>query len=133
MLLGEPIAGTKEALLAVNQMFAGATVSDYDVALAWYKRFMGRPPDFFPNEKEAVWQVTDTGWIYIVAGDSTRAGSGLLTLMVENLEARIAEIAHRGIEVGEIDWVVPGSVRSVWITDPEGNRIQIGQVFASET
>lgn len=36
-------------------------------------------------------------------------------------------IAQRGIETEGIEWVVPGSVLSAWITDPEGNRIQIGQ------
>jgi predicted enzyme related to lactoylglutathione lyase len=112
----------------VNLLFAGTAVSDYDVALDWYERFMGRPPDLVPQENEAAWQVTDSSWIYIVA-DAGRAGGGLLTLRVHDLEAHIAEIARRGIETGEIDWVVPGSTRSAWITDPEGNRIQLGQVI----
>lgn len=119
--------------MAVQQMFAGTAVADYDAALAWYERFMGRPPDFFPQEKEAVWQVTDSGWLYIVADDATRAGAGLLTLMVDDLEDRVAEIAGRGIETGEIDWVVAGEVKSAWITDPEGNRIQIGQALGGES
>jgi hypothetical protein len=118
--------------LTVNQIFAGAAVADYDVALAWYGRLMGRPPDLIPHEHEAVWQVTDTGWIYIVA-DPDRAGRALLTLMVDDLEAHVDGIARRGIVTGEIDWVVPGSARSVWITDPEGNRIQLAQVLGNGT
>jgi predicted enzyme related to lactoylglutathione lyase len=31
-----------------------------------------------------------------------------------------------GIELGPVE-TVAGSVRTTWITDPEGNRIQIGQ------
>ena len=54
----------EESPLAVQQMFAGTAVADYDAALAWYERFMGRPPDFFPQEKEAVWQAPrrSAGW-----------------------------------------------------------------------
>jgi len=117
--------------MVVNQIFAGASVADLDIARAWYERLMGRPPDLTPNEHEACWQVTDTGWVYIIA-DADRAGCGVLTLLVDDLEARAAEIAQRGIETGEIDWVVPGSVRSVWITDPDGNRIQLGEVRADD-
>lgn len=114
--------------MPVNQIFAGAAVADFGVARAWYERLMGRPPDLVPNDQEACWQTTDTGWFYIVA-DADRAGNGLLTLLVDDLETLVAGIAQRGIEVGAIEWVVPGSVRSVWITDPEGNRIQLGQVL----
>lgn len=119
------------AYMAVNQIFAGAAVADFEVARAWYARLMGRPPDLIPHEREACWQVTDAGWVYVVA-DADRAGKGLLTLLVDDLETHVAEIARRGIETGEINWVVPGSVRSMWITDPDGNRIQLGQVLADD-
>lgn len=118
--------------MTVNLLFAGTAVADYDAALAWYERLMGRAPDFFPHEREAVWQVTDTGWIYIV-DDAARAGGGLLTLMVDDLEARVDEIGRRGIETEGIAWVVPESTRSAWITDPEGNRIQLAEVLSEGT
>ncbi len=118
--------------MVVNQMFAGTSVTDFETARAWYERLMGRPPDLVPHAAEAVWQVTETGWFYIVA-DAPRAGMGLLTLMVDDLEAHVDGIAQRAIETGTIEWVVPGSVRSVWITDPDGNRIQIGQVLGDDT
>jgi predicted enzyme related to lactoylglutathione lyase len=124
---------TRERDLTTHHLFAGIAVADFDTALAWYARFMGRPADMVPHEREAVWQVTETGWVYIVADDAARPGGGLLTLMVDDLDARIAAIAERGIETGRVAWVVPGEVRSVWITDPEGNRIQIAQVLASES
>ncbi len=118
--------------MAIHQLFAGTAVTDFDQALAWYERFMGRPPDFFPHAREAVWKVTETGWIYIV-DDAARAGGGLLTFMVDDLEDRVAEIAGRGIETGEIAWVVPESTRSAWITDLEGNRIQLAEVLDGES
>jgi hypothetical protein len=42
----------KEALLTINHVFAGIAVADYDSALAWYKRFFGRPPDVIVTENE---------------------------------------------------------------------------------
>ena len=77
-------------------LFAGTAVTDFAEARAWYERLMGRPPDMLPHDAEAVWQVTDTGWIYIVA-DADRAGRGLLTLMVDDLDTRMTGIADRGI------------------------------------
>lgn len=119
--------------MAVQQLFAGIAVADFGAARDWYERFMGRPPDMIPHEREAVWQATDSAWLYINQGDATAVGSGLLTLMVDDLDDRVAGIAARGIEVGEITWVVPGEVRSAWVTDPDGNRIQLGQMVTGET
>jgi len=67
----------------IRWFFAGVAVADYPSARAWYQRLMGRPPDFIPHEHEAVWQVIENAWIYVVA-DSERAGKALLTLMVDD-------------------------------------------------
>jgi catechol 2,3-dioxygenase-like lactoylglutathione lyase family enzyme len=79
--------------LAVSHVFAGIPVADYDAALAWYERLLGRPPDVIVTDKEAMWQVADRGWIYVV-GDTKRAGNALLTLLVDNLEDHVAELAE---------------------------------------
>jgi len=42
--------------MAIHELLAGVPVADYRSALGWYERLLGRPPDFFPNESEAVWQ-----------------------------------------------------------------------------
>jgi catechol 2,3-dioxygenase-like lactoylglutathione lyase family enzyme len=111
--------------MAVTNVFAGIAVADIEAARAWYTRLAGRDPDLIPNAIEAAWQMTDTGWIYIVV-DAERCGRSQLTLLVDDLEERAAAIAGRGIEVGPID-VIPGAVKTCVITDPDGNRLQIGQ------
>ena len=83
-----------------------------------------------PTEDEAVWELSDTGLIYVV-GDEERAGSALLTLIVEDLDAWAEAAARRGITVDEID-TAPGAVRRTVITDPDGNRIQFGQVLSRD-
>lgn len=116
--------------MAVTEVFAGIAVADYDAALPWYERLFGRGPDLIPNDNEAAWQLTDTGWIYIV-GDPDRSGSSLVTLLVDDLEERVAELAGRGVDTGQID-VVPGVVQTTMFTDPDGNRLQIGEPLAGE-
>lgn len=99
-------------------------VARLDEAFEWYERLLGRPPDFFPNDREAVWRV-GPAWIYVVA-DPERAGNGLITVVVDDLDAQVAELAGRGLETEPID-EVPGEVRKAAISDPEGNWITFGQ------
>jgi predicted enzyme related to lactoylglutathione lyase len=53
-------------------------------------------------------------------------GKALLTILVDDLDDQVAQLASRGLPVGSID-VIAGSVRRVVISDPEGNRITFGQ------
>jgi predicted enzyme related to lactoylglutathione lyase len=116
--------------LAVHHIFAGIPVADYDAALAWYERLLGRPPDVIVTDNEAMWQVAETGWIYVV-GDTNRAGNALLTLLVDDLEDRVAELAERGLATGAID-TVPGVVRKAVLIDPEGNMITVGEDLSTD-
>ncbi len=109
-------------------LFAGIPVAHLDVAIAWYARFFGRQPDMWPNDREAVWQVSSEGWVYVVTDDE-RAGSGLLTIIVDDLDAKLDELEGAGIEIGPID-TLPKAVRRTEIRDPEDNRIQIGQALS---
>lgn len=115
--------------MAITEFFAGVAVADFRAMLAWYERLFGRPPDLFPHEAEAVWRVTDHAWVYVVAVERSvagRAGGALLTILVDDLEDQVAQLAERGLPVGPIG-VIPGAARKVEISDPEGNRITFGQ------
>jgi hypothetical protein len=91
---------------------------------------LGRLPDVIVTDNEAMWQVADRGWIYVV-GDTNRAGNALLTLLVDDLEDHVAELAERGLATGAID-TVPGVVRKAVIIDPEGNRITFGEDLSTD-
>ena len=109
----------------IKYVFAGIAVADYDSALAWYTRFFGRSPDVVVTENECMWQVTESGWIYVV-GDSNRAGKALLTLLVDDLDDYVAELGGRELAPGAIE-TVPGLYRKAVISDPEGNMISLGE------
>jgi catechol 2,3-dioxygenase-like lactoylglutathione lyase family enzyme len=111
--------------MGATEVFAGIPVADLAVASAWYERFAARPPDLVPNAGEVAWQLTDTGWIYVVV-DAERAGSALLTLLVDDLDEQVAALAQRGLAVGAIETLANG-VRKAVICDPDGNRITLGQ------
>ncbi len=111
--------------MAITHLFASIPVASRDAAVTWYERFVGRPPDLIPNPDEAAWRMTETGWIYVVA-DAARAGSGLHTLLVDDLDGFLAGLAGRGLLSDPVDTMGNG-VRHTTITDPDGNRLQIGQ------
>ena len=85
--------------MAVTYAFTGLPVADLVSALAWYERLAGRPPDLIPNESEAAWQLTDNAWLYVVH-DAERAGKALLTVLVDDLDDRLAELTERGLRTG---------------------------------
>jgi catechol 2,3-dioxygenase-like lactoylglutathione lyase family enzyme len=109
----------------VTHVFAGIPTGDLVTALAWYERLLGRPPTRRPHDKEAVWQLTDTGLIYVVE-DPPRAGRALVTLIVDDLDRWIAELEQRGIEVGQIAQIGPG-VRKAVVRDPDGTELGLAQ------
>jgi catechol 2,3-dioxygenase-like lactoylglutathione lyase family enzyme len=111
--------------LAVTEFFAGIPVADFRSMLAWYERLFGKPPAFFPHDREAVWQITDHAWIYVVE-DVERAGKALITILVDDIDTQVVELAERDVPVGPIETMDVG-VRHVAIHDPEGNRVTFGQ------
>jgi hypothetical protein len=115
--------------MAITDVFAGVAVADYDPAVMWYERLFGRPPDVIVKEDEAMWQAADTGWTYLVA-DPDRASKALVTLLVEDLEKLVAELAE----------VVPAAIvmrprvrRKTVITDPDGTGSPLARTLPQTT
>jgi|GEM_PF-802291 len=106
-----------------THVFAGVPVTNYASARTWYERFFGRPPDVVPNEDEAVWQVTTTGLIYIVA-DRERAGSALVAIAVNDLDRYLAALAGRGLEIPPTE-TIGSQPRNAVFHDPDGNTIKV--------
>ena len=47
---------------------------DYKSALEWYKQLLGAEPAFYPNDIEAVWQLAEDRYVYIIEAPE-RAGA----------------------------------------------------------
>jgi catechol 2,3-dioxygenase-like lactoylglutathione lyase family enzyme len=109
-----------------TELFAGTPVRDYAAALPWYERVLGGPPSFLPNDIEAVWELAPHRFAYIVQ-EPEHAGHAVTTVMVDDLDDRMAEIAHAGIEP-ETRETYDNGVRKTTYVDPDGNRFAFGQV-----
>jgi hypothetical protein len=105
-------------------LFAGIPVTDYAAALPWYERFFGGPPSFLPNDIEAVWEVAEHRYIYIVQ-EPERAGRALVLSFVDDLDERVAEMARRGIEPAQRETYDSGVTKVIY-RDAEGNEISFG-------
>ena len=109
----------------IGYLFAGIPVADLDLAAAWYERFTGREADLVPNDREMAWRMSETGWICLIR-DAERAGGAMHTVLVDDLDAFVAGLGERGITSGPVEDLGGGARHSV-ATDPDGNRLSIGQ------
>lgn len=105
-------------------LFAGIPVTDYAAALPWYEQFFGGPPSFLPNDTEAVWEVAEHRYIYIVQRPE-RAGNAVVFSFVDDLDDRVAKIAQRGIKPAKRETYDNGVTKVIY-QDAEGNEISFG-------
>jgi hypothetical protein len=106
------------------ELFAVVPVSDYEQALPWYERLLGASPSFLPHDTEAVWELAEHR--YLVIDQRTElAGGGIPTIFVDDLDARVAQAAARGIDPSETETYDNG-VRKVIYRDADGNEIGFG-------
>ena len=105
-------------------LFAGIAVSDYVTALGWYEQLLGSAASFLPNPIEAVWEVTEHGYVYIEVRPD-HAGHAKHTIFVGDLDALVAQIAGRGLVPVECETYDNG-VRKATYRDPDGNEIGFG-------
>ena len=105
-------------------LFAGIPVADFSAAKPWYERLLGAEPSFLPHETEAVWELAEHRYMYIVE-DPGRAGRAIQTVFVPDLDERVAEIASRGLEPAERE-TYPGKARKATYRDADGNEVSFG-------
>jgi catechol 2,3-dioxygenase-like lactoylglutathione lyase family enzyme len=101
----------------MTDLFAGLPVADLARAARWYEALLGGPPAFYPNEVEH-------GYVYIEVKPEL-AGRGFVTLFVDDLDARLAAIADRGLRP-ESQETYDNGVRKTIFRDPDGNEIGLG-------
>jgi hypothetical protein len=105
-------------------LFAGVPVADYAVALSWYTQLLGSEPSFFPNDREAVWELAPHRYVYIVLRPE-HAGHAVHLSFVDDLDVLVAQIAERGLEPAERE-TYPNGVCKITYRDPDGNEIALG-------
>jgi catechol 2,3-dioxygenase-like lactoylglutathione lyase family enzyme len=104
-------------------IFAGIPVRSRQQSLDWYQRLLGGEPAFFPNDAEAVWQLAEDRYVYLVE-DARRVGGAVLMIWYDDPVAVVAGISERGIDHDEIEQ--HDDVRKYVFHDADGNEIGIG-------
>ena len=104
-------------------LFAGLRVRDLQAAQPWYERLFGEP-SFFPNDTEAVWTLADDRSVYVVE-HADGAGSSVVTIFLDDLDAHVAAAAARGLEPDE-RLTYSNGVRKTLYHDPDGNEVGFG-------
>jgi catechol 2,3-dioxygenase-like lactoylglutathione lyase family enzyme len=105
-------------------LFAGMPVTDLERAVVWYERVLGTEPSFYPNDVEAVWELSEHCYLYVEVRPG-HAGHGRSTLFVGDFDDRIDAAASRGIEPVEQETYANG-VRHATYRDPDGNELCLG-------
>lgn len=78
---------------------------------------------------------SDVEWLFPAGGgmhrveDAEHAGAGSVTLGVKDVDAELAEIAGRGMEVPEAQTVPSGQFRLATLRDPDGNTAVLAQTL----
>jgi predicted enzyme related to lactoylglutathione lyase len=105
-------------------LYAGIPVDDYAAALAWYERLLGSPPTFVASDTEAVWELAAHRSL-AVEQRPEHAGHATHTIFVDDFDARVAQIADRGLAPTTRETYSNG-VRKAIYCDPDGNEIGFG-------
>jgi hypothetical protein len=104
-------------------LFAGLRVRDFHAARGWYEQLLGEPTSL-PHPTEAVWTLADDRSVYVVE-HTAGAGSSVVTIFLDDVDAYVAAIAARGLEPAERETFSNG-VRKVLYRDPDGNELGFG-------
>ena len=110
--------------LGLVGIYAAAVVKDFDAALSWYSRLMGRPADDHPFPGMAQWRNMGAAGLQIWQ-DEVRAGKAIMTIVVTNLASEKARLEPLGFPFQNESSGDFGSVAQIF--DPEGNQINLTQ------
>lgn len=107
--------------MSLTKVLGVVPVAEFDDAIAWYERLFGRPADARPMTGLADWHVNENAWVQVFR-DAERAGKTFLNFAVDDLAAHTAELAGRGIVLGDVT-LTDKKAQLASVTDPAGNEI----------
>lgn len=108
-------------------LFAGFPVRDYEISLSWYNQLLSKSPSFFPNDIEAVWELSEHRYLYIKVLPE-QAGEALNLVFLSDLNVFLDQVSRRGLKPALIEGL-PNGVRKAIYMDPDGNHVEFGGSF----
>ena len=103
---------------------------DPGLMAAWYCEHLGIPTqnghaDFAAREKDRPEQIGRTVWSIFPADTDYFGSSAMINYRVPDLDRMLEQLRRSGVTVEKTEDYDYG--RFAWITDPEGNRIELWQ------
>jgi predicted enzyme related to lactoylglutathione lyase len=112
-----------ERVLGIGGHFLKAT--DPTGLASWYRDALGLDTD-----EHGTWYQQDGPTVFATfPADTTHLGTGttMLNFRVRDLDAMLAQLGGHGAQIDPDVQDMPGVGRFGWVTDPEGNRIELWQ------
>jgi predicted enzyme related to lactoylglutathione lyase len=112
--------------MSIKNALASVAVKDLSAAVQWYEKLFGRPADSRPMSELAEWKFERGGWLQLYQ-NAERAGSGSLTLSVNDLDEQVSHLRKRGVRAGQ--QIISEKAKVVMIKDPDGNSIAFAEAL----
>ena len=114
-----------ERVLGIGGYFLRS--KDPDALRAWYQDCLGLDLDQY-----GLWQPEAGPTVFATFGSDTdyfgsRTQQSMLNFRVADLDAMLVQLRSKGADVAEQVEEMDGVGRFGWVTDPEGNRIELWQ------
>jgi predicted enzyme related to lactoylglutathione lyase len=114
-----------ERVLGIGGYFLRA--ADPGALGAWYRECLGLDAD-----EHGLWRQEAGPTVFATFASETdyfgsRAQQAMINFRVGDLEAMLAQLRAAGADVAEETQDMEGVGRFGWVTDPEGNRIELWQ------
>jgi predicted enzyme related to lactoylglutathione lyase len=114
-----------ERVLGIGGYFLRA--ADPEALSAWYRDRLGLDAD-----ENGLWRQADGMTVFATFDAETdyfgsRAQQCMLNFRVRDLDAMLAQLRAEGADVAEEIQDMEGVGRFGWVTDPEGNRVELWQ------
>lgn len=118
-------------ILNLKNVISVIPTTNYDTAVNWYKKLIGRDADVVPTEGVSEWQLAANAWLQ-VGTDPDNSGNTTVVINVDDVEAQCAACEEAGIPLGEVVEYA-GIVKMVDATDPDGNKITFVEELTNAT
>ena len=114
-----------EGVLGIGGYFIRA--ADPEALAAWYRDCLGLDTD-----ENGLWRQEAGPTVFATFASETdyfgsRAQQVMMNFRVRDLDAMLAQLRAKGADVAEEAQDMEGVGRFGWVTDPEGNRIELWQ------
>jgi predicted enzyme related to lactoylglutathione lyase len=114
-----------ERVLGIGGYFLRA--ADPEGLSAWYRDCLGLDAD-----DNGLWQPQAGATVFATFGNETdyfgsREQRTMLNFRVRDLDAMLAQLRAKGADVAAETQEMDGVGRFGWVTDPEGNRVELWQ------